>query len=396
MPLSTTTIHRPKGRARLRTVLVAAALMASRGGCANTADDLPDTAANNDAPNNAQNNGVNNDQNNDQNNDANNAGNNDTNNDPPPPNNDQNNDVNNDGPLTCEEIPGCEPGSPQDFDLDAPASVVTVVLMDPDPSVGEDLDNDGIPDNALGGLLEDLSRLLTVLDVNEQYAATIADGRLAFGAIWPTFFADGDLSEGSIDTVVAFLPLADVDGNPDTNALYDVLPEGFYEGSKTPTRIMLGVTEQGSVQVGTDRFVMPFPIGTQTLDVTLERVEMTGQVSLDGVGVAMVDGRMSGIFSVNDLLGTLDDYLRSPECACLGQTEPLLGIDGCLAPAQDDGGQCQGIEAICPALAASCEVLGELLSANADIDTDGDGQDDAISVLLRMELQGTVLRQVQP
>ena len=94
------------------------------------------------------------------------------------------------------------------------------------------------------------------------------------------------------------------------------------------------------------------------------------------------------------LVETLDEYVRSSECACLGLEESVIGIDGCLVE-PPSGDACTGEASFCAAIVAGCEVLGDVMLRNSDIDLDGDGENDAISVFLRMEMTGTTLTGVR-
>ena len=292
----------------------------------------------------------------------------------------------------CAQIPGCEPGDPADYDYDVPASFVARVIIEQDPELGEDVDGDGAVDNALGAFLGDLSRLLAVLDINQQYADTIADGRMVFGATWPTLIR-GEAVEDGQEVIADFLPLSDVDGDPAQTGRFRAQERGFIQGSLTPRMRFVGSVSGGVFTAGPGAFSMPFPIGEVVLELSLEQARLSGAISSDERGIEIDDMGLTGGFSVSGLVDVLNDYLLSGECPCLGLEAPLLSLDGCLGEA--DGSSCEGEQAICASVAASCGLLGQILTSNADLDLDSDGQNDALSVFLRMDAVGTRVEGVQ-
>ena len=295
-------------------------------------------------------------------------------------------------PSECAVTPGCEPGDPSEYDFDVPATFVNGMTVEEDKLVGGDVDGDGRVDNALGGFLGEVGRLVASLDINQQYVNTIQDGRLVFGLTWPSLTVGQDIRDVQ-DVELHFLPLSDVDGDPLRTDRFRALEEGFIEGSRTPRSRFAARIEEGVLTTEPGQFDMPFPIGQVILDLSLENVTIEGKVVVDELGIALDDVGLSGGFSVDKLVGLLNDFLVSDECSCADIDAPLISLDGCLGEA--DASACVDEKAICASLVASCGLLGQILLGNADLDIDGDGTNDALSVYLRMDGVGTRVEGVQ-
>jgi hypothetical protein len=130
------------------------------------------------------------------------------------------------------------------------------------------------------------------------------------------------------------------------------------------------------------------------LNLTLEKVTIEGSVETDDLGIALKDVGLSGGMDIEKLIGLLNDFLVSDECACADIEAPLIALDGCLG--QAEASSCMDEKAICSSLVASCELLGQILLGNADLDLDDDGENDALSVYLKMGGVGTRVEGLQP
>ncbi len=349
------------------------------GGTANNAVDNNDT-------NNDQNNDTNNDTNNDENNDANNA-----------PNNDGGPECGNgvcepgETPDSCGQ--DCEAGTPADYDYDVPGAYLSQITLVTDANIGADLNGDGQPDNALGALLNDLGGLLGDTDLNAQLAEAIADGSLALGTTWPSFKGTGPADSNDVD--IHFFLLEDADGDPSTKDEFLADPASFIPGTASPLITFDGASVSGgALDAGPSQFALSIPLGGVSLDVVVDRAGLTGDVSGDANGIDIAGGTLSGAVSLASIVDALNGYLQSDSCSCLGLNGPLIDLSAGIGPQAcsgmyDDSTCADEGQDICSTIAGACVLAVPVIAGQTDIDLNGDGDPDAISVYLELEMSGT-------
>jgi len=370
-------------RLKLLVSMIATLALAGVIGCG---DDTPSSSpsnngnngnnATNNGGNNATNNGNNGNNSNNGNNATNNGGNNAT-------NNGTNNATNNGTNNANNGNNGGEPGTPADYDYSAQASFVDSILLETDPTIGDDVDGDGDNDNALGSLLGQLSGFLGDTDINATLAESIDSGSIALGATWPGY--------SDTSTNIDFFQLQYVTEGDRSEFKAD--PDSFLPGSKTP-RIQFknAAITGGALVAGPSTFELSFPLSdTITLDLLADSARLKGGLSSDASGVTMVDGSLSGAVPLTSVIGALNAYVASDTCACV-TGGPLVDLSQGVGPqacnANIDASACPSGDT-CGTIVGACAFVVPILAGQADIDLDGDGTKDAISLYIHLTATGT-------
>lgn len=283
---------------------------------------------------------------------------------------------------TISLIGVCEPGDPSDLSLDDPATAVTEVIVETDGRIGDDLNGDGLPNNALGPLFNDLFAIIDI-ELNAYLQERIEARLFLMGMGW-------DEREGSAD--LSFYNLLDADDDDPDNGRYLVAEDSFLSGSITPrTRFEdVQIDGEGRFEAHTDLVVVPFPFGEAQLKVVIEEATFTGLIERTESGIRLIESRLTGVSSMASLTKAFNDYAASELCGCLGLEGPLIdlslgsGPQACVGRADLDACTDERQET-CTTIAAACPLLVPILNGQADIDTDGDGAPDAASVLITMK-----------
>ena len=289
------------------------------------------------------------------------------------------------GALDCDNDPGCEQGDPEEYDFEVMGSFLSSIAVETSPSIGADLDGDGNPDNAFGGLFLDLGSILPMEDINDSLASAITSGELLMGATWPGL--DESLSDGEGIQTHLFR-LEAIEGG------YLASRDSFISDSRTPASRFEGTLEGGLLISGPTDFVLPFSGDGFALDVTLSGAYLSGVLSTDEAGVAMAEGTLAGAVGVPDFMEVINDFLLSENCACLGLDGPMIDVSLGAVPeacvGQFDGEACasEGMENTCAQAASTCDLFVPLIYGQADLDLDGDGSLDALSAFVRIQMRG--------
>jgi hypothetical protein len=291
----------------------------------------------------------------------------------------------------CAQV-DCVDGTPDDYDFSVPGSRFSSIILETDASVGADLDGDGDADNALGALLNDLGTLLGDADLNAQLAESIEEGSLSLGATWPSF-ADGLADSGDAD--IHMFALVDPDDNPATTDEYLADRESFIEGTQSPIIQFNGASVSGgALTAGPSNFNLTVPLGEIALNVTISEAEIEGNLSEDAGGIAASGVTLAGVLSLENLIDALNAFLQSGQCTCLGLEGPLIdlslgaGPQACVGQFDDSTCADEGQD-LCATIAGACILAVPVIAGQTDIDLDGDGTSDALSVFIRIEMEGT-------
>jgi hypothetical protein len=278
-----------------------------------------------------------------------------------------NNGGTNNGGGPCDGIEDCTPGTPADYPHFGAGTFFHSVLVDGDAD-GIDIDGDGMPDNALGPLIEAASQALGLPGINDQFANAIADGRLSMGAV-------------VTDDRVDFLHLVDHDGDLGTRDQHYLHPNSLYDGTAT-AKARFGVARTGDEVASTSGdYWLVVPIGEVLLQLPIADPVLSGTLGADG---ELSTANIAGALPVSGWIDGLNDYLLSDNCTCLALDQPLIDAEqGCTTTF--DGSSCQDLQTFCASIAAACELLPQLLASHADIDLDNDGEADAISAWVTLE-----------
>ncbi len=296
------------------------------------------------------------------------------------------------GGCTCE-AEDCEEGGPDDYIIEgAPATFFYRIQVVTDGDQGEDVDNDGAPDNAFGPLVQTLSQLLGG-NINRELTNQIADGELALGAKWPTL-ADGVSDQDQVDFDI--FTLVDVDENPATQDAYLIRRDSFLPGYQTPrSRFRGGTLASGRLDAGpSPAFFMEVPLGGIPLAFVIEDAVMRATLSQDAAGIRVTSATIAGVLPLQSLIDTVNDFLLSEECACIHLETPLVdlragvGRETCVGEPRPNRCVEDG-RAECATISSSCRLFMDLMFNEVDIDTDGDGVDDAFSIFLSLSGRGT-------
>jgi hypothetical protein len=273
-----------------------------------------------------------------------------------------------------------------------------------------DFDGDDEPDNAAAELL---STLISGTDFDAEFAQSIEMDDLTMIFAWGYGPAEDGFHVylGSND--------ANDDGVPDDT--FEQRSEGsgtFLLESRTIDDYGAFIQfnnadrETDALTAGPSLMRLAVPIyldGSRIfLDVDIEDAMVTANLADTDTGIDTVDEtfgegsgaetyggmQIGGVISF-DYIGELLDGLAS-DCSCAEfEDGPVIGYgvnDGgyeftCL---QTPTGDCSGAETICANLTAACPLL-PAVGALADIDQDGDGINDSLSIGLRISLAGATL-----
>jgi len=245
-----------------------------------------------------------------------------------------------------------------------------------------DYTSDGVPDNNFLNLCL-LFEMATDSDCNTMVADAVADGEilklLEFHGL--TALADGALTTPFFNGTAS-------------GQTYTVAEDQFVqeEGLCTaaPNELLTGSIDGTTLQAHGDALHLldlpvHFPQGTFYVPLSLHDVRLEADLSDDVEGVTVVDGRLGGWTYLSLIFDTLN-ALFDEQCSCLGLTGPRI------AYSIDAGGwdiQCDTpAESTCteednPMCASSFCNSVLILQNLADVDTDDDGVEDAVSVGVR-------------
>jgi hypothetical protein len=244
-----------------------------------------------------------------------------------------------------------------------------------------DFDNDGSPDNGLGGLLSTITGLLgDGLDINASIADAIAEGSLS--VLYEQVGLDDDMNDEL--TLNGYVGVNNGDGT------YAIDPESIDEETGEPVLSFGAEIVDGVISTEPADFFLAVPLDDLAFAFTLTQTEMVGEVSMaeDGNGLDWVNGQLGGVVSLEEFVNAFNAIGDS--CECMGlDGAPLFTMDGenkiaCSSAAQSisasacsaaDGDLCEGI-----ASNAGLACLGIGLIVSPDIDSDENGIADSFSV----------------
>jgi len=281
-----------------------------------------------------------------------------------------------------------------------PGSIVHSLVIELDETKGADLDGDGAPDNAMGGMFTNIATLTGSADVNVAMATAIDDGLLSIGMVWPGVAAadPGALLE-SAGFSMYVVNLNDTDGNPATKDAYTVDPSSYQDGTNIPKTLFPGATiTNGTLAAGPSSFNLGFPYYDVHMQVLMGKASVTGTVTQDTTGIALTNGQLTGAVSSRSFVDWINMFVLSEWCTCAtGLNNQLLDPEAGLVKeacnADADGSACTGDDqTLCGFFVNQCTLLMPIMGAFADIDTDADGVPDSFSALMHLQGQGTLIQ----
>lgn len=296
-----------------------------------------------------------------------------------------------------------------------PGSVVTSfqvagLLPDETPECcfdydSEQDDGDADIDNALGELLVQFDQLDSI---NTSLSESIANGELIL-----MFEHDGltDLSAGETYGMNFFL------GEYDENNNLLIDPASIESGTYPQARVENATIDGSSLSAGPGMVRLNIEVLSTPLSLVISQAKIEAEIdtanSSIADGIVMTGGKLGGVVRVDDVLDALNGYVETT-CGCLGlEDKPLVTYDpnniSCFRDADDpEDGMYQGEECgcnsdsagqdactaagedTCTSIASNCGLIYSVLPTVADVDTDGDGTNDAISIGTTFETEGAV------
>ena len=305
-------------------------------------------------------------------------------------------------PPGCGDVPPPErcTGDPTSFEWST-ASVINSFAIEgesDDPVCCFDYNGDGEMDNALGTLLAGAG---FKADINDSIADGVGDGsitillehdgldELADGSFNINFWLGQWGNDMNGDPITALDPAG---SNP---ILID--PESVEAGTQPLAYIPDAELAGGSVVAGPGVFQLALELlGTPlVLRVSAARVEADVDLansSIDG-GVALTNAQLGGYVKTEDIVSAINLFASTCTCLGIGQ-DPLLSDTGCNPNADAMACETAG-EDTCSQIAGNCAILSAL-PALADIDADGDGEFDAVSIGATFTAAGASIEGVAP
>jgi hypothetical protein len=289
-----------------------------------------------------------------------------------------------------------EAGVAELYDYDAPGSFLSgLEIEDPGPegSQGFDLNGDKVADNALGAIFASLGPLLGI-DINAVIAESIETGDFRLGAAWPTL--RGGLANAS-DVPLHFLNLEDPDQNLATVHEFLVDRSSFVPGTADPVYVFPGGRLMGSAfSTGPADFPLTLSLGDIVLNLNLRSVLIEGALATDASGIIVMNGRLGGVVTLQNLYEAFNAFLLSDTCDCLGISAPVITFDPLADEwvcAQVDGSGCAPDTdgETCGTIVEFCQFAVATFGNAADVDTDEDGDPDALSIYMTFSMVGTDL-----
>lgn len=200
-------------------------------------------------------------------------------------------------------------------------------------------------------------------------------------------------------------------------------PQSFDEGTHPQASVPDASFEGSNVDAGPGKVVLNLAIeslGNLSLTINGATIDATvdeGASNLeDGTGVVIEEGQLGGYVLLKDLIGLLNNLFTS--CECLDNPEesityPLMEADdpdvipadcdsedcqvACVDEVDGKTGDCGGssANAVCENSGIICGVVGNLTDV-ADLDVDGDGTPDALSIGALFDATGAQITGVSP
>jgi hypothetical protein len=277
-----------------------------------------------------------------------------------------------------------------------------------------DIDGDETVDNGLAGLAETLGAIAG--DVNELLAEQLEGGSFTLLAEYKSGFYGTNPSQ-----LHFFIGTNDVDGDGEPDQTYDVIQDGdgvflITEAAFGPRGSLIQFnrgqydTASGEFVSPAEEFFLTLPLGglidglgdvsltinDARLEADLDPAEPTTSVNFEEDGQEYGGARLGGFISLDELFGVLDDIVQD-SCGCAvgnssGEPPVIVYGEGAGTRADRYGiacndnsfdiSACEAGNVICDNLSLVCGTGASLISSLqiADIDTNGNGIDDSLSV----------------
>jgi hypothetical protein len=321
--------------------------------------------------------------------------------DPASTNNAATNNATNNTTIELPTPPKCDDPNPPDrcaedaaektWDV---ASIVTDLYIEGTASCCFDMTGDGSPDNGLGSLLASVGQLD---GLNESVAESIESGDLT---IVVEHAGLTDLAGGSFTANFWLGERDDTANTIDPAGSNGVMidPESIDQGTHPTAYLPMGNLADGVVTAGPGTVNLAIAIVGLNLNLIISNAMIEAEVdaansSLEA-GVALTNGKLGGIVLADDIIAAVNAVAST--CTCLALEGELLekdamGIFQCATP--DTAGCDENVseESTCLTLVDQCALLALLPDISTDVDVNGDGLNDAVSVGATFTAAGAVI-----
>ena len=293
------------------------------------------------------------------------------------------------------EVPNCDDMPPParcaadpSTQVWAPASVVDSFFIEGTADEAIccfDYTDDGDIDNSLG---QNLANFGFLGDINTSITDSIAAGSLVL-----VLEHDGldDLANDDDFNIHFFIAAHEdetafaADGFLANSNLVLLDPVSFDEGSHPQALLPDASNTGGAVTAGPGAVKIEIELFDSPLQLTisLARTEVdidAANSTLDGAGVALSGGQLGGVIKVSDIFVAVNEFAAGAcECLGLGAT-PLVDVDTGMCSPDADAMACETAEEdTCNTVAGACNLFGAV-GLFADVDLDGDGLNDSVSI----------------
>ncbi|MBN2498291.1 MAG: hypothetical protein JXR96_27110 [Deltaproteobacteria bacterium] len=303
----------------------------------------------------------------------------------------------------CVEGAGCE-----DYRFADNSYVFSMDFGDGQTPCCFDYDEDELPDNAFGDLLQTVAGIAGV-EFTEMLSEEIQSGALCL-----LFDMQGLDSIAEDDELCLSLfwgrdSDGDYENNLDGGEEFTVDEDAFVAGESGCSMEPRSVFDEAWVDQSllmaeaeeVEGLFFPSPMIADSFErVPLRRARLSAQLSRGTHGIEMRAGRIGGALPVSAFCQTLNDFVAE-NCACLNLDGPWLecGVEeeryaiSCNDTARPDCGL-EPPEDHCEMLNSYCGMLTMVLQP--DVDTDGDGIEDSMSVGIRFEATSASVTGITP
>jgi hypothetical protein len=284
---------------------------------------------------------------------------------------------------------------PDDFEW-GPASVLNVLMIEGSDCCF-DYTGDGTPDNALGGLL---APLMLDADLNAGIAASIQAGEFLilfeFAKMESLESSNFRLNFyfGAYDNITRIHP----NGN---NALL-VKEESIDSGTHPKYSLSGGSLVANEVTAGPGNALLELELLKAKLRLPIQDTRISAsllpdQSGLPDQGLGLAGGRLGAVVRAQDMAEALNEFARGPTCECLELPGDMITIEDSTTFACNNTGIGSCAEnSDCAVIAQNCSLIVGVVPIRADIDTDGDGTNDALTVGASFTAAGAKITGLKP
>jgi hypothetical protein len=263
-----------------------------------------------------------------------------------------------------------------------------------------DYTGDGEIDNSLGFNLAGFGFLA---DINSSISDSIAAGSLVL-----VLEHDGldDLANDTdfvIDFYIADHDVADFATTGFQANANPVLlnPASFDMGSQPQAYLPMASATAGAVTAGPGAVKIEISLFDSPLQLTISQARSDAQIdaansALDASGVALTSGQLGGVVKIRDIFVAVNEFAAG-SCACLGLgAEQLVDPDSGTCSANANAQACADAgEDTCDQVAGACSLFGAV-GLFADVDLDGDGLNESVSIGAGYTAVGATINGVAP